>query len=409
MAEFLPAERATPGRSRINSIDILRGIVMVIMALDHVRDFFHKTVVESGASVATNPTDLATTTPALFFTRWITHFCAPIFVFLAGTSAWLISRKKTKAELSSFLIRRGIWLVFVEIIIITFGWTFNPFFNVVILQVIWAIGISMILLGLLVHLPFRVILIIGFLIVFGHNLLDYPNLNKGLKGGFLPDLSYFSNFSVYNIGQNHFIFIVYSFVPWAGVMLLGYCFGKLFSSVVDPARRRKVLWQTGTGLLALFLLLRFINGYGDPVPWSQQPRGAVFTFLSFINVNKYPPSLDFLLVTIGTGLIMLALLEKGRSRVTDFFRVYGRVPMFYYILHFYTIHLLVVIFFFAQGYPTSQISDPRSPFYFRPPDFGIGLWGVYAVWLFVFLVLYPLCRKYDRYKSTHQKWWLSYL
>src|SRR5437868_5941904 len=164
----------TVPRSRIQSIDILRGIVMVIMAIDHVRDFFYKAPVTSGASVATNPTDLATTTPALFFTRWITHFCAPIFIFLAGTAAYLMSLKKTKAELSSFLIKRGAWLVLVEVIIVTLSWTFNPLFNVIILQVIWAIGISMILLGLLIHLPFRLIFIIGFIIVFGHNLLDYP-------------------------------------------------------------------------------------------------------------------------------------------------------------------------------------------------------------------------------------------
>lgn len=172
---------------------------MVIMALDHVRDFFHKVVVEGGASVATNPTDLATTTPFLFFTRWITHFCAPIFVFLAGTAAYLMTRKKTKAELSIFLIKRGFWLVLLEIFIITLGWTFNPLYNVIILQVIWAIGISMILLGLLIRLPFHLLLFIGLIIVFGHNLLDYPSVNKGLKdGSFLSDLIYFSNFAVHS-------------------------------------------------------------------------------------------------------------------------------------------------------------------------------------------------------------------
>ncbi|MEO7922399.1 MAG: heparan-alpha-glucosaminide N-acetyltransferase domain-containing protein [Chitinophagaceae bacterium] len=405
------AEQVSTGRSRINSIDILRGIIMVIMALDHTRDFFHKTVVDSGASVATGPTDLATTTPVLFFTRWITHFCAPIFVFLAGTAVYLMSRKKTKAELSSFLIKRGCWLVLVEIIIITLSWTFNPLFNVIILQVIWAIGISMIILGLLIHLPFKLIFLIGFLIVFGHNLLDYPEINKGLKGGLLSDLLYFSNFSIYNIDSRHFIFIVYSFIPWTGVMLLGYCFGKLFSGSIDPRQRKKTLLLMGGGLVSLFIVLRFINLYGDPVSWSAHPRGPVFSFLSFINVNKYPPSLDFLSLTIGTGMLALALLEGVSNKLADFFRVYGRVPMFYYILHFYVIHTLVVIFFFAQGYPADRIADPRSPFLFRPPEFGIGLAGVYLIWLFVFLVLYPLCKKYDRYKTANagQKWWLSYL
>jgi uncharacterized membrane protein len=323
-----------------------------------------------------------------------------------------MSRKKTKAELSSFLIKRGVWLVIVEVIIITFGWTFNPLFNLFILQVIWAIGVSMIILGLLVLLSFNVILAIGVVIVFGHNLLDYPNINNGLKGGLLADLLYFSNFSVHNIfDNNHFIFIVYSFVPWTGVMLLGYCFGKLFAPSFDAAKRRKLLLQMGAGLLILFVVLRFINGYGDPVPWSSQPRGAVFTFLSFININKYPPSLDFLAVTIGVGMLVLALLEKVKNGLTEFFRVYGRVPMFYYILHFYIIHTLVVIFFFLQGYSTDRISDPNSPFLFRPPEFGVPLWGVYLVWLFVFLVLYPLCKKYDKYKTANigKKWWLSYL
>lgn len=404
-------ELTTAGRYRIDSIDILRGLVMVIMALDHVRDFFYRVVVEGGGELATGPTDLHTTYPALFFTRWITHFCAPIFVFLAGSSAFLMGLKKTKKELSSFLIKRGIWLVIVEIVIITLGWTFNPLYNFVILQVIWAIGVSLIILGLLVYLPFKAIFIIGFIIVFGHNLLDYESINKGLKGSLFSDLLYFSNFSDYNIDKDHIFFIVYAFLPWTGVMLLGYCFGKLFQPKVDPAWRKKILWQMGAGLLLLFILLRFINQYGDPIPWSSQPRGSVFTFLSFINVNKYPPSLDFLCVTIGGGMLLLSLLEGVRNRATDFFRVYGRVPMFYYILHFYLIHLIVVIFFFVQGYSTNQIATPNNPFLFRPSDFGFNLWGVYAIWIFVVLALYPLCKKYDRYKTKNagKKWWLSYL
>ena len=404
-------ERPAASRFRIDSIDMLRGMVMVIMALDHVRDFFHRVVVEGGGELATGPTDLATTTPALFFTRWITHFCAPIFVFLAGTSVYLLGLKKTKKELSSFLLKRGLWLIVVETVIITLGWTFNPFFNVVILQVIWAIGISLVMLGLLIYLPFKVVFTIGFIIVFGHNILDYPAINKGLKGGFLSDLLYFSNFSVYNFDNDHLLFIVYSFLPWTGVMLLGYCFGKLYRPNVDTAWRKRILWQMGAGLLLLFILLRVMNAYGDPVPWSVQPRGDVFSFLSFINVNKYPPSLGFLSITIGGGMVMLSLLEERKNKVTDFFRIYGRVPMFYYILHFYLIHLLVVICFFAQGYSSEQIVTHNNPFFFRPSDFGFNLWIVYAIWLLVVFTLYPLCKKYDRYKSlnVHRKWWLSYL
>jgi uncharacterized membrane protein len=399
----------TVPRTRIQSIDILRGIVMVIMAIDHVRDFFYKAPVTSGASVATNPTDLATTTPALFFTRWITHFCAPMFVFLAGTSIYLMSRKKSKSELSLFLVKRGAWLILVELILITFSWTFNPFYNFIILQVIWAIGVSMVILGLLIHLPMRVLLIIGFVIVFGHNLLDYQSINEHLKGGWLPDLLYFSNFSAYNLDKTRMFIIVYAFVPWMGVMILGYCLGKLFSAGFDASRRRKILLQLGFGLLALFVILRLINNYGDPVPWSRQQRGSAFTFLSFINVNKYPPSLDFLCVTIGAGLVALALLEKARGRVTEWFRIYGRVPMFYYVLHLYLIHLIGVIVFFGEGFSTDQIVTPNNPFYFRPSAFGFGLLGVYIVWIIVVLILYPLCKKYDHYKSTHRNWWLSYL
>ncbi|MFI5185519.1 MAG: DUF1624 domain-containing protein [Chitinophagales bacterium] len=400
----------TISRNRIQSIDVLRGFVMVIMALDHVRDFFFKAnIAGGGASVATDPTNLATTTPALFFTRWITHFCAPTFIFLAGTSVFLMGQKKTKSELGAFLIKRGFWLVLVELIIITFGWTYNPLFNVFILQVIWAIGISMVFLGLVVQLPFWLIFSLGVIIVFGHNLLDYPEINKGLKGGIIADLVYFSNFSVYNLDKNHLVFIVYAFLPWLGVMMLGYCFGKLYDKTVDHLWRRKMLLGMGTVLIVLFLVIRLLKGYGDPVPMSQQPRGNVFTFLSFLNVNKYPPSLAFLCMTIGPGMIALAFLEKIQNSVTRFFVVYGRVPMFYYIVHFYIIHTIAIIVFFVQGFSTNKIVTPNNPFLFKPPGFGFGLWGVYAVWLFVFLVLYPLCKKYDRYKSTHQKWWLSYV
>lgn len=400
----------TISRSRIQSIDVLRGIVMVIMALDHVRDFFFKAnIVGGGASVAMDPTNLATTTPALFFTRWITHFCAPTFIFLAGTSVFLMGQKKTKFELGIFLIKRGFWLVFVELVIITFGWTYNPLFNVFILQVIWAIGISMIFLGLVVQLPFWLIFSLGVIIVFGHNLLDYPEINKSLKGGIIADLVYFSNFSVYNLDKNHLVFIVYAFLPWLGLMMLGYCFGKLYNKPVDHLWRRKMLLVMGTVLIVLFIIIRLLKGYGDPVPMSQQARGSVFTFLSFLNVNKYPPSLAFLCMTIGPGMIALALLEKIQNSVTRFFVVYGRVPMFYYILHFYIIHTIAILVFFAQGFSTDKIVTPNNPFLFKPPGFGFGLLGVYAVWLFVFLVLYPLCKKYDRYKSTHAKWWLSYL
>ncbi len=384
---------------------------MVIMALDHVRDFFFKAdISDGGGSLATSPTDLDTTTPGLFFTRWITHFCAPIFLLLAGTSAYLITQKKPLKEVSLFLLKRGIWLVFVEIIIITFGWTFNPLFNVLILQVIWAIGISMILLSFIIYLPFRIIFLIGVLIVIGHNLLDYSIIKTALQGGFLSDLIYFANFSAYELGTNHMLMIVYAFLPWTGVMILGYCLGKIFENHVDAEKRKKYLWRGGVSLLLLFIIVRTLNGYGDPMPWGSHHRGGFFTFLSFINVNKYPPSLDFLSLTLGIGMLLLLMFENLQNKLTAVFNIYGRVPFFYYVLHFYIIHLIAVIIFFINGFASSQIVTPGSPFFFRPPELGYGLIGVYVIWIIVVLILYPMCKKYDIYKTSHikLKWWLRY-
>ncbi|MGB2849885.1 MAG: heparan-alpha-glucosaminide N-acetyltransferase domain-containing protein [Saprospiraceae bacterium] len=398
-------------KNRIQSIDILRGLVMVIMALDHVRDFFFKAdISDGGGSLATSPTDLDTTTPGLFFTRWITHFCAPIFLLLAGTSAYLITQKKPLKEVSLFLLKRGIWLVFVEIIIITFGWTFNPLFNVLILQVIWAIGISMILLSFIIYLPFSIIFLIGVLIVIGHNLLDYSIIKTALQGGFLSDLIYFANFSAYELGTNHILMIVYAFLPWTGVMILGYCLGKIFENHVDAEKRKKYLWRGGVSLLLLFIIVRTLNGYGDPMPWGSHHRGGFFTFLSFINVNKYPPSLDFLSLTLGIGMLLLLMFENLQNKLTTVFNIYGRVPFFYYVLHFYIIHLIAVIIFFINGFASSQIVTPGSPFFFRPHELGYGLIGVYVIWIIVVLILYPMCKKYDIYKTSHikLKWWLRY-
>lgn len=396
---------AAPGRTRINSIDILRGIVMVVMALDHVRDYFHK------EALTDDPLNLDTTTPWLFFTRFITHFCAPTFVFLAGTSAFLMGQRKSKKELSNFLLSRGIWLVLVEIVIVTLGWSFNPLYNVLLLQVIWAIGISMIILGLLVRLPFQVILVFGLLVVFGHNLLDYPEAaqknNVNVFWKFAHNARFY--FLPYAENKNSGILVAYAFLPWTGLMALGYCLGAWYKSTVPGEVRRRRLIMLGVGLLLLFVLLRFINAYGDPFPWHSHPRGPLYSFFSFMNVNKYPPSLLFMCVTIGTSLIFLALLEKMRAGWTSFFMTYGRVPFFYYILHLYLIHILCVIAFFASGYGSSQIVSPQSLFLFRPPTFGFNLWVVYGVWILVILLLYPFCKRYDVYKSSHRKWWLSYL
>jgi uncharacterized membrane protein len=389
-------------RNRIQSIDLLRGVVIVIMALDHVRDFFHS------QAFTDDPTNMATTTPWLFFTRWITHFCAPVFVFLSGTSAFLMGQKRTKTQLSKFLITRGLWLVCVELFIITLGWTFNPLYNYFILQVIWAIGLSMIVLGLLVLCPFPIIFMYGLIVVLGHNLLDYPEAARNGQVGFWWNLTHHALFSQYRVWGDHFALVVYAFVPWSGVMALGYCLGAWYRKEIPAELRRKRLITLGLAIIVLFIVLRLINTYGDPHRWSLQPRGVVYSFLSFLNTHKYPPSLMYLSMTLGPSILFLALVEKTRSKIGDFFITYGRVPFFFYVLHFFLIHSLCVIAFFASGYTTSQIRTPQFPFFFRPPTFGFDLWVVYGVWILVVLILYPLCRWYNKYKAKHSHWWLAY-
>lgn len=392
-------------KNRIQSIDVLRGIVMIIMALDHVRDFFHIQAFQS------DPIDPATTTPILYATRWITHLCAPTFVFLAGTSSYLIGLRKTKADLSWFLIKRGCWLILAEVLIVTLGWTFNPLYNLLILQVIWAIGISMVILGLLVRLPLTAIFIIGLVIVLGHNALDYPEAAMAAKKeslGFWWDLLHGARFAFYPYASNRGLLIVYPFLSWTGLMLMGYCAGKFFTPDFPVALRRKILLYTGIGLIALFCLLRLINAYGDPHPWTQQDT-PIRTVLSFFNVNKYPPSLMYMSITIGIALLLLVLLENVKNPVTEFVKVFGRVPFFYYVLHFFLIHTLTVVAFYLSGFGAKDIVSPQVPFLFRPVTFGFPLWAVYLVWISVILLLYPVCKRYNQYKSTHHQWWLSYL
>lgn len=387
---------------RIESIDILRGLVMVIMALDHVRDYFH---------ISDDPLNLATTTPFLFFTRWITHFCAPIFVFLSGTSIYLQSLRKTKKVLQSFLIKRGLWLIFVEVVFISFAWTYNPSYNLIIFQVIWAIGISMVLLGLLIRLPVNFILIIGLAIVFGHNLLDIPESAPGFKAGFWWDLLHHGFFALYPITQNHVLAVLYPFLPWTGLMMLGYCTGLFFSPKYSVQQRRKILNRIGIGLILLFIAVRFINVYGNPEAWSTQ-KNALFTILSFINVHKYPPSLLYMCMTIGPAFLLLSLFERIQNRFTRTVRIYGRVAFFYYVIHLYLIHLISAVFFIAKGHSFQEGIRAGSglPFYFLAANDGYSLFIVYVIWISVVIALFPLCKWYDNYKTNHrEKWWLGYL
>lgn len=394
-------------QKRIESIDIIRGIAMVIMALDHVRDYFHIT------ANTDDPLNLATTTPALYFTRFITHFCAPVFVFLSGTSVYLQSLRKTKKELGVFLLKRGLWLIIAEWVIIAFAWTFNTNYNFMPFQVIWAIGISMFILGLLVlvNLPYKVILVLGVILVAGHNLLDIPESAPGFQPTFIWDLLHSGVFSPYRITGNHYIILVYPFPAWTGLMMLGYCAGVFFTQHYTPEQRQKILIRLGLVLILFFIALRFTNIYGDPDDWTVQKNG-LYTFLSFMNVAKYPPSLLYLCITIGPALLLLAWVEKVKNRFTDIMIVFGRTAFFYYILHIYLIHLLAAIFFFARGHSFADAKNvgTQFPFMYVAPGEGYGLAIVYLVWLAVVVMLYPLCKKYDRYKTSHkEKWWLSYL
>jgi uncharacterized membrane protein len=387
-----------PPQTRINSIDLLRGIVMIIMALDHTRDFFHIT------AWTDDPLNLKTTTPALYFTRWITHLCAPTFVFLSGTSAYFVSLRKSKKELSKFLFTRGVWLLFVELAIMTLGITFDIHYGMFVLQVIWAIGISMIILSAVVWLPFPLILTLGLIIVLGHNSLDYfeagkKNLPVAYKILHQPGIE--------NIGHQTFL-IFYPFLAWTGTMLLGYCFGKYYLADVMNRNRRSVI--LGVSLLFTFVVLRLINSYGDPTPWSGQ-KSALYTFFSFLDVQKYPPSLMYLCVTVGISLVVLGLLGDVRNRFTDMVTIYGRVPLFYYVLHFYILHFICMVVFLMHGHTMEEGMRglPGASLKFTAPGEGYGLTIVYLIWLAVVVFLYPLCKWFADYKRDHKQWWLSYL
>lgn len=392
---------------RIESIDILRGMVMLLMALDHVRDYFH-----IGANTG-DPLNLETTFPFLFFTRWITHFCAPIFVLLSGTSIFLQSQRKTPNELGLFVLKRGCWLVVAEWTIVAFGWTFNPAFVFIPFQVIWAIGISMVVLGLLLLLrvSYPILLGLGTVIVFGHNVLDGIEQAPGFQTNIWWDLMHHARFAKYTISENHFALLVYPFVPWAGLMMLGYCLGIFFTPAYSVAQRSRILLQMGIGLFLFFVGLRYSNVYGDPSNWSAQ-KDNLYTLFSFVSVQKYPPSLLYSSLTISVALLLLVWLERIQNVFSRVMTVFGRTAFFYYIVHIYFIHILATIAFFVRGHSLDDATKTGSqfPFLFVAPGEGFYLGGVYAVWIVVIVALYPACKWYDRYKQNHkEKWWLSYV
>jgi len=394
MNNSLTLPSVTP-KSRISSVDILRGVVMVIMALDHTRDFLHFNI---------DPTNLQTTTPILFFTRWITHFCTPVFVFLSGTSAFLSGRRKTKKQLSSFLLKRGIWLIVIELTVFNLFLTFDITFGFLAIEVLSVIGFSMIILAGVIYLPLRAIFFIGLIIVCAHNLLDAFDYLKPtetpLWWGFLHQQSFFP------YDHNRLFAILYPLLPWPGVMMLGYCLGSLYKKEFDAKRRQKILLSTGILITLFFIILRFTNVYGDPSEWHVQ-KNSVFTLLSFLNTTKYPASLLFLSMTLGPAIIALSLFEHSTGKWSRIVSVYGRVPFFYFLVHFFIIHLICMILFFANGHTLSQAN--AGFLHFKSPNDGLPLGIVYLIWIAVVVVMYPLCTRYDRLKSSHKKWWLSYL
>ncbi len=395
-------QQALSSQKRITSIDLLRGTVMIIMALDHVRDYFH-----AGAFLY-DPLDLEKTSVVLFFTRWITHFCAPVFMFLAGTSAFIAGQKKTKKELSVFLLTRGLWLILLELTLISFEWNFDVTFSNIYFIVIWALGISMVVLAGLIHLPYKIILLFGIVLVAGHNLLDNTHVTGNTLPAFGWALLHDQNFFMWQ-GKN--ILVGYPVLPWIGVMALGYCMGVLYTPAFTAEKRKKLLMIIGSSAIVLFILIRFINVYGDPSPWSYQ-QSAVHTFLSFIKASKYPPSLLYILMTLGPAILFLAFSENISNALSKFISVYGRVPMFYYILHIFFIHLFTMV---AAGLFTDyswKLWILKQPLWFSEDlkGYGFSLGIVYLVWLTIVLGLYPLCKWYDKYKTSHkEKKWLSYL
>jgi uncharacterized membrane protein len=403
------AASAIPAQSipapRIQSVDALRGAIMMLMAIDHIRDY----VARSAQQFL--PTDLTRTSPAIFFTRWITHFCAPVFMLTAGLGAyfWMTRGHHSKDELSRLLISRGIWLIVLEVTILRLiffsqiSFTVNP----VILIILWAIGISMIGLAGLIYLPMRVIAVVSIAIIALHNLLDPVSAGRFGRAAWIWDILHQQN--VFTFHGIDFV-TAYPVLPWIGVMAGGYCLGTIFEW--DAHRRRSFLVRMGLALAAAFVVVRAVNIYGDPLRWSHQ-ASPVFTVLSFLNVGKYPPSLDFLLMTLGPAMVVMAWLETFHFHFTNPLIVFGRVPFFYYGAHLLLAHLIAIgMNFVRYGAKSFLLNAPPSmggPSKLFPVGYGFPLWTVYAVWVVVLLLLYPACLWFARLKQHRHDWWLTYL
>jgi uncharacterized membrane protein len=388
-------------RSRLNSVDALRGLVMIIMALDHVRDFIHR-----GAMMSQQATNLATTTPILFMTRWITHLCAPVFMFTAGMGAFFYLRNdRTRAQLAVFLVTRGVWLIFLELTLMQLLYNFGissqyPIF----LLVLYVLGACMIILAALIWLPLPLLAILSVAVIVLHHLLD------GTRSA-SPLWMLLHQQGAFSFGGRIFI-AAYQLVPWFAVMSLGYCTAAVFSW--EPERRRRFLLRAGIAMTIAFLVVRAVNGYGDPSRWSWQPT-ATFTVLSFLNTTKYPPSLAFLLMTLGPALIVLSWFDRREFSRANPLIVFGRVPLFYFALHFFAAHAAIVLLSLvrygsaAMGFMFQPVPSMGGPAEAFPPGFGYDLWAAYAVWIAVIGLLYPICRWFAAVKERSTSRWLSYL
>lgn len=388
-------------QSRIASIDALRGVVMIIMALDHIREFFHL------GAMSFQPEDLARTTVPLFFTRWITHICAPVFMFTAGVAAFLWRRRgRTMMNLSGFLWKRGIWLVLLDLTVIRFALFFSLTSGMVILNVLWALGWSMIALGFLVHLPMRVLAPLSLALIALHNLLDRVTASQFGSAGWLWNIVHQAG--VIDAGGVA-VLVAYPLVPWIAVMSSGFCFGEIMA--LDPARQQRWMLRIGLTLTIAFVAIRGLNLYGDPQPWSWQASGM--TVLSFLRTTKYPPSLDFLLMTLGPAILLLAGLERFRLTGVHPVMVFGRVPLFFFVLHLYLIHVLAIPLALIRYGHAAFLRNPLPSLggdpQLYPADYGYHLWVVYVLWALVIVLLYPLCFWFSQLKERRTYRWLGYL
>jgi uncharacterized membrane protein len=366
---------------------------MILMALDHVRDFV--------TNVRFQPEDLSRGTAALFATRWVTHFCAPTFFLLAGVGIGLMmQRGKTPAEMSRYLVARGLWLLVLELVITPIGWRFSFHLLPAFALVLWALGWSMIAMALLVHLPRAIVAAIALLMIGGHNLLD--SVQPATFGALAPvwHVLHVPGFVIPGM-----LLVAYPLIPWIGVMTLGYLIADVYRW--EASRRRRFLIFCGAAGVVLFIVLRAVNGYGNPGSWSAQ-RTEALTVASYLNVRKYPPSLQFLLMTLGPALVALAVAERARGRMASWIAVYGRVPMFFYVAHIFVAHAAGVVLALLQGGELRRIpimTDPAS----LPDWYGVSLPGVYVAWACVVVLMYYPCRAFARLKETRDDWWLRYM